>query len=89
MIEFDAKKERINKCKHGCSLALASELFEGIHFSENFDDDPTHGEDRWIATGLIAERIFVCVYTMRGKVRRIISLRRATRSEAKDYLRNR
>ena len=34
---------------------------------------------------MVQERVLVCVYTDRGNVRRIISLRKATRNEQETY----
>jgi uncharacterized DUF497 family protein len=44
-----------------------------------------YGEPRVIAYGLIRGRINVCVYTLRGDIYRIISLRKANRREVDAY----
>jgi uncharacterized DUF497 family protein len=49
------------------------------------DDRFVYGETRLIARGLINGRLFVCVFTDRGKARRIISLRKANRREIDAY----
>ena len=44
-----------------------------------------HGETRWAATGYIGDRLHKVVYTSRGGGRRIISLRKASPKEMRDY----
>ena len=44
-----------------------------------------HGETRWAATGYIGDRLHRVVYTRRGDKRRIISLRKASPKEMRDY----
>jgi len=58
---FDPAKDAINRAKHGVSLALAEILFAGPHATTS-DDRFDYGEVRQIAFGLIAGRLFVCVY---------------------------
>ena len=43
------------------------------------------GEERWISTGLIEERLYVAVWTQRGIFTRIISLRKANDREVDIY----
>ena len=44
-----------------------------------------HSETRWAATGYIGNRLYRVVYTRRGDRRRIISLRKASSREMRDY----
>ena len=44
-----------------------------------------HNETRWAATGYIGNRLYRVVYTRREDVFRIISLRRASRREVREY----
>ena len=46
-----------------------------------------HGETRWAATGYIGNRLYRVVYTRRDDRIRIISLRRASAKEMRDYAR--
>ena len=83
-IEFDAGKDGANVVKHGISLAAAELMFLGpVH--ELVDDREEYGEERIVAQGFIAGRLFVCVYIWRSDHRRIISLRKATRREANAF----
>jgi uncharacterized DUF497 family protein len=84
---FDPAKDGINRAKHGVSLALAEVLFAGQHVTTT-DDRFDYGEVRQVAFGLIAGRLFVCVYVDRQAERRVISLRKANRREVKRYAQN-
>ncbi len=84
---FDPAKDKINRAKHGVSLALAEVLFAGPHIS-TADDRFEYGELREVAFGLINDRLFACVYADRGRERRVISLRKATKPEVKRYGKN-
>jgi uncharacterized DUF497 family protein len=83
-IDYDSEKDAINRVKHGLSLRFAALLFAG-DYKEKLDERQNYGEMRVIATGFIAERLCVCVYTWRSGVRRVISLRKANRREIDAY----
>jgi len=83
-IEFGSAKDARNLAKHGVSLARAAELFEQP-FREIEDLRADYGERRFIAYGLIEERLFACVYVWRGGRRRVVSLRKANRRETDAY----
>ena len=80
--EWDEAKRAANIAKHRIDFA-AMEAFEWDTVVETFDD--AHGEPRWIAKGYIGSRLYVAVYTERGDVIRMISLREATPKEMRDY----
>ena len=44
-----------------------------------------HGETRWAVTGYIGDRLYRVIHTNRGSKRRIISLRRASKREEREY----
>ena len=50
------------------------------------DLDEDHAEPRWIAIGFIGAVLHFVVFTERGDNIRIISLRKATRREARTYV---
>lgn len=83
-IEFDSAKNKANVAKHGVPLELAVFLFEGPH-KVIADDRRDYGEPRFRAYGLINGRLFVCVYTERSEMIRVISLRKANRREQDAY----
>ena len=47
-----------------------------------------YGEDRYRLLGAIEGRVFVVIYTVRGTAIRIISARKAKRTEVRDYEQN-
>jgi hypothetical protein len=79
-LEFDQVKSQPNVRERGLSFERARELFEGdpIIIEDRRRD---YHERRMIAYGDINGRLHACVFTMRGTVFRIISLRRANRRE--------
>jgi uncharacterized DUF497 family protein len=83
-IEFDKGKDRANREKHGISLTAAAEMdFETARIIR--DERRDYGEDRFWAVGLIAGRLHVLTFTMRGEALRAISLRKANERERKRY----
>lgn len=86
--EWDDKKAKINIEKHGITFEEATTVFSdecGILF-----DDPDHSgeEDRFILLGIsaYAKILIVChCYRCEDEVIRIISARKATKTEAKQY----
>jgi uncharacterized protein len=83
-IEYDAGKSRRNAELRGLEFADAIELLRGPDVVRH-DTRRDYGEPRVIAYGLIRGRINVCVYTLRGDIYRIISLRKANRREVDAY----
>jgi uncharacterized DUF497 family protein len=83
-IEFDTAKDAANIARRGLPLALAAILLKARIVIE-IDKRRDYGETRMIAIGEIDGRPHVCVYTMRGSVHRIISLRKANRREIDAY----
>jgi len=84
-IEFDPAKDESNQTKHGMSLAMATELdWEAalVWVDERFE----YSETRMIALAPKAEILYYVAFVNRGKVRRVISLRRANRREVKHYV---
>jgi uncharacterized DUF497 family protein len=83
-VEWDASKSERNRIARDLPFTLAVKLFDG-RFIEQVDSRHDYGETRLSAVGMAGSLILVCVYTGRGPVRRIISLRRALRRERNAY----
>lgn len=83
-IEFDAAKDVANRTKHGVGLSDGGIVLDN-RVADLLDPRST-GEERRVAFGMIAGRLFVCIYTMRGLVYRIISVRKANRREQRKWL---
>ena len=86
--EWDENKNQKNQRKHGISFEEASSVF----YDENalLRDDPDHSdeEDRFVILGLSnnANLLVVChCYRASETVIRIISARKATKTESKFY----
>lgn len=81
--EFDANKSAVNKRKHGIDFDEAQKLFddeEGAIF-----DAISDGEKRYALVAKLNEKIWVSIFTLRGEVVRLISVRRARKEEVKLY----
>lgn len=82
--EWDESKARANLAKHGIDFADAIGVFNDPRALTIADDHA--GEERYVCFGLDAQgRIVGVVYTWRGDTCRIISARKATRSETRFY----
>ena len=84
-IEFDDAKDAANIAKHGVSLILGAAILQ-YPIGAVEDQRRPYGETRINAFGLIAGRLFVCTYTVRGTANRIISVRKASRQEQRTWL---
>ena len=83
-IEFDPDKDRINRMKHGISLATAADIdLDAATVIE--DQRIDYGEPRFLAYAPIGGRLCVLCFTMRGAVVRAIGLRKANRRERRRY----
>ena len=84
-LEFDPVKNGSNLRKHGISLDRFGDMdFAAALVAEDVAHS-TATETRWIYVGLLDGTLHVGVVTYRGEVTRVISLRRASRSERKQY----
>jgi len=85
--EWDVHKAMANFQKHGISFADAVHIFEDEYALTIEDEHP--GEIRYITLGMDAQvRLLVVVYTYRSETIRIISARKASRSESVEYERD-
>jgi uncharacterized DUF497 family protein len=84
--EWDLKKDKANRRKHGLSFHEAATVF-GDPLAISFEDpDHSHDEERYLNFGLsIFNQLLVVSYTRRGDKYRIISARLMTRQERKIY----
>ncbi|MFZ2644315.1 MAG: BrnT family toxin [Verrucomicrobiia bacterium] len=87
--EWDRPKAAVNLRKHGISFERAAAVFRDAEAMSLYDSAHSSGEDRWITLGQDAHgQLLVVCHTWResgeGATRcRIISARRATKTEAK------
>ena len=84
-LKYDPAKAASNFKKHGVSFADAEEVFYDPLTLHRPDPD-ADAEERSVAVGLGATGdVLVVVYTTRGEDIRLISARRATRQEIREY----
>ncbi len=86
-VQWDTRKSTANWKKHGIRFSDVEAVFEDPN-AITVEDPDAEGEQRFVSIGLDSlSRLVVVVYTYRGVQLRIISARRATRSETKAYAR--
>jgi uncharacterized protein len=90
---WDPSKARQNVRKHGVTFDRAATIFQDPEALSEFDAGHSQREDRWITLGMDgAGTLLVACHTyeetseMSAKIR-IISARKPTRSETRDYRR--
>jgi len=83
-LEWDDAKDAANQQKHGLPLLFAHVVFDGRNRLERLSPK-TLGEARFEVMAEVDGRVLFCVYVWRGNRKRIISLRRAHRSEQRAY----
>ena len=82
--EWDERKRQENAEKHEIDFTA---IYEFEWDTAVYNSNDAHGEERVVATNYIGNRLYTVVYTWRGDRRRIISLRRASGREERDYAR--
>ena len=79
-IEFDQAKRDKTLAERNLDFAQAAAIFAGHHFTAE-DRREGYSEPRYVTVGLLAGRMVVMVWTPRGEVRRVISMRKANERE--------
>ena len=83
--EWNAHKASANLAKHVVSFETARRVFDDPFAVDIEDRSANYGEVRrrivWLGNGLV----LTVIYTERSEVIRIISARKATRAERKEY----
>ena len=85
---WDQRKSRANLQKHGVSFEEASTAFADAKARLRHDPDHSQEEDRFILLGFSAKLRLLVVshaYRQEGKQIRIVSARKATANERKQY----
>ena len=83
-ISFDPAKRNQTLENRGIDFADANHVFAGVtlDFEDNRKD---YGETRFISMGHLQNRMVIVVWTPRGEVRHIISMRKANEREINKY----
>lgn len=83
--EFDPVKARSNLHKHGVSFAHAEQALRDDQ-AVTIEDPDAMGEQRFLTLGMDAlGRVLVVCHTQRDERTRLISARKASKNEAKNY----
>ena len=82
LFEFDIKKSRLNKIKHGIDFNKAQLIWDGpfVEFTAK-----SEYENRYAVIGPVNKLLHTCIFTLRGQQIRIISCRRSRRQEKEIY----
>lgn len=89
--DWDPRKAKANARKHQVSFERATTIFRDPHLLSIPDDEHSESEERWITIGLDESGIllllvhtFEKILTSSARIR-IISARKATKKETKNY----
>lgn len=84
MFVWDEAKRWLNLRKHGIDFADAEKIFRGVTFTAE-DTREDYGEQRFLTLGLLEDQVVSIAHTEQGEEIRIISIRKATKHEARFY----
>jgi hypothetical protein len=89
LFEWDPKKAKANLAIHGISFDEASTAFRDILALTIYDPLHSEEEDRFVLIGNShKDRLLVVVHTEKGDNIRLISARKASKKERKQYEEN-
>jgi uncharacterized DUF497 family protein len=84
MFAWDEAKRRANLKNHGIDFVDAEKIFSGVTLTAE-DTREAYGERRFLTLGLLQDQVVSVTHTERGDDVRIISIRKATKHEARYY----
>ena len=88
--QWDEEKNKINQQKHGISIEEAESVFFDDYAIQFWDEEHSEEEERFLLLGISYKmRILLVVHCFREEdsIIRIISARKATKNETKEYRR--
>jgi len=84
--EWDDEKARKNIKKHGVSFEEAATIFNDPKIATISDPDHSETEERFVSLGMsFIQRLLAVIHTERNERIRLISARKATTTERKNY----
>ncbi len=86
--EWDDAKSGDCFLRRGFDFAYAVRAFLDPNRIVGRDRRWDYGEDRYRLLGAIEDRVFVLIYTLRGSAIRVISARKASKKEVREYEHN-
>ncbi len=84
MFSWDEAKRKANFRKHKIDFLDAEKIFRGFTVTAE-DDREAYGEQRFLTIGLLEDQVVVVAHTERDDDIRLISIRKATKYEARFY----
>lgn len=87
--DWDEDKAATNLIKHGVPFNEALAVFLDVNRLDRYDEREDYGEDCFITVGLVDGHELAVAYTLRDDTIRIISARKATPHERREYWKNR
>lgn len=88
LFSCDSAKNARNVSERGIDLVDGAKAFDFSTAVIAIDDRKEYGEVRVVASGFIGPRLHMLVFTMRGAMCHVISLRKANKREVKSYAEN-
>ncbi|MTJ48428.1 BrnT family toxin [Dolichospermum sp. UHCC 0259] len=88
--QWDEEKNKINQQKHGISFEEAESVFFDDYAVQFWDEEHSEEEERFLLLGISYKmRILLVVHCFREEdsIIRMISARKATKNETKEYRR--
>jgi uncharacterized protein len=82
--KWDETKRKSNFKKHGIDFVDAPSIFAGYTLTIE-DDRYDYGEERFVTFGILEGRVVAVAHTESEESIRIISIRKATKYEEKEY----
>jgi uncharacterized protein len=82
--EWDEEKRTANLQKHGIDFGDVATVFKG-HTLTIEDDRWNYGEQRFVTFGVLGGQVVAVVHTESTRAIRVISIRKATRNEERNY----
>ena len=87
--EWDDEKEKSNLKKHGVSFEEGATIFNDPRIATISDPDHSEDEERFVSIGIsVIRRLLTVIHTYRTERIRLISARKATKAEKKNYENN-
>jgi uncharacterized DUF497 family protein len=83
-IKWDERKRTTNLRQHGLDFVDVEEIFKDETLTI-IDDRFDYDEIRYVSFGMLHAMVVAIVYTETDETIRIISLRKATRNEEREY----
>ena len=82
IFEYDPEKSKVNLKKHGIDFEQAQKIWKGsyVEFSAK-----SEFENRFAMIGFFGDKLYTCIYTLRGNKIRLISCRRSREKEIALY----